>query len=670
MDLHGKPFEIKAVIIGMLVMLLWFFMFLFWVEPYGGNLFMPAMGVALFFAVVYGRKIYPAIAFGSLSGFLPQVLIFRLGHPFSGILYSLLVIIIFMVMLESFLQSFRFMRIRRVMARNLLDGFLSFFAITFIQALVFGFMFALAYELSYDAMGTLLQRFVLNASGIMVSIGLLTPLLYLGKYYDQKRRFLNPTLQYTLNASVLILFVIVSAFIMQGAWNFSYGRHLYGLVFFFLLGAILFSYWILLAKFLLISMFYWYFIFDNTLAFNDLMVSFGSFMAFLLVTYVVSMTLKYYYDLKLQQNDELKALTGNLNHTLDYVNKFLRLSKDISLSKYDSDVYAKETFEVTKMVFDEADRFFSFYDEKGELTMRYVQGYGVNKIPYFYDLYDSHKVRNKEFYLIENVKEHLEKSYPEANIYTLSMPVETRVYMVFHFNPEQRYIIACDFMKRDNMTAARIKQMHDFTHLFNKLFLKHHITKQNLDIKDDIILTFVRTLNYYDRYTKGHSEAVATLARSLAEKMALNDSMVEEIYLGGLLHDVGKLGIRSSVLNKKARLTRQEYEHIKKHVSYSYDVLKDAKPLEDVAKIVRDHHEWWDGSGYPRGIKGHKISLGGRILAISDAVATMHDERPYKKKMDDAEIIKELQQFRRIQFCPITSDTMIQLIKGGILETI
>ena len=110
---------------------------------------------------------------------------------------------------------------------------------------------------------------------------------------------------------------------------------------------------------------------------------------------------------------------------------------------------------------------------------------------------------------------------------------------------------------------------------------------------------------------------------------------MENIYLSGLLHDIGKIGIDDQVLRKPGRLTESEYEHIKMHAEIGYRILKDLKQLDQVLPVVRHHHEAWNGTGYPFGLQGEEIPLVARIVAVADAFDAMSSDRPYRKGMAD-----------------------------------
>jgi len=137
-------------------------------------------------------------------------------------------------------------------------------------------------------------------------------------------------------------------------------------------------------------------------------------------------------------------------------------------------------------------------------------------------------------------------------------------------------------------------------------------------------------LDAKDSYTYGHSERVARIAVELGRELGLQGDELSDIYLAGLLHDVGKIGIRDSVLGKVEPLTVEEFEHIKQHVTIGYAILSDLRPIRNLLPGVLYHHEHYDGNGYPDGLTGEAIPLLARILAVADAYDAMSTNRPYR----------------------------------------
>ena len=136
-----------------------------------------------------------------------------------------------------------------------------------------------------------------------------------------------------------------------------------------------------------------------------------------------------------------------------------------------------------------------------------------------------------------------------------------------------------------------------------------------------------------DPFLSGTSIRVSALARAIAEAMALDAAQVEQVAVAARLHDVGKIALRESVQNKPGALSPEEYEHVKDHVRVGLEILSSLTQLREVLDFVRDHHEHWDGTGYPRGAMGEQISLGGRILCCADAFIALTSRRAYRPAM-------------------------------------
>ena len=154
-----------------------------------------------------------------------------------------------------------------------------------------------------------------------------------------------------------------------------------------------------------------------------------------------------------------------------------------------------------------------------------------------------------------------------------------------------------------------------------------------------------------DTYTKGHSLAVSNYAASLARALNLPEKDVQQIKIGALLHDVGKIGIPEDVLTKTDKLTDEEWEIMKQHPSIGVSkVLKSIDILEDLVPIVEHHHERWDGQGYPARLKGEEIPLGARIVAIADTYHALISDRPYRKGLDVSVAKKILREGAGVQW--------------------
>jgi len=182
--------------------------------------------------------------------------------------------------------------------------------------------------------------------------------------------------------------------------------------------------------------------------------------------------------------------------------------------------------------------------------------------------------------------------------------------------------------------------------------------------------TVSRVIESCDPYTAGHQQRVAELARLVGENIGLAEDMVERLYLNGLLHDIGKISIPTSILTKPGELSKEEWALIRAHTKQGYNILKDANLPWPVADIALQHHERLDGSGYPDGLTGDKLSLEVCILSVCDVVEAMSSHRPYRPARTTTDILKELKNGRGTKYDASVVDVMLPMIESGEFESV
>ena len=168
-----------------------------------------------------------------------------------------------------------------------------------------------------------------------------------------------------------------------------------------------------------------------------------------------------------------------------------------------------------------------------------------------------------------------------------------------------------------------------------------------------------------DTYTRGHSERVGVYASKVAREMGHKKDFIEKVYIAGLLHDVGKIGVRDAVILKPDRLNAEEYDEIKQHPEIGAKILEPVDFLRDVTPCVRHHHEWFDGSdrGYPSRLCGERIPLPSRMILVADTVEAMTSDRPYRKALPLDAVFSELNKFSGSQFDPTCVQACLRLIE-------
>lgn len=221
---------------------------------------------------------------------------------------------------------------------------------------------------------------------------------------------------------------------------------------------------------------------------------------------------------------------------------------------------------------------------------------------------------------------------------------------------------------KENFDEFDIKLIEKFTNTISIFYFFRSYLKEREIYLTKLITVLVKTLEYYDRYTQGHSERVARYAVKIAERIGLDRERIKRVYWASLVHDIGKIYIPQNLLNKNGRFTEDEYEFVKIHPVKSEEILSQVEELKDLGKIVRHHHERWDGKGYPDGLSGENIPLESRIIAVADAFEAMTAERPYKRALSLKEAIQEIEKNKGTQFDPFLAEIMIGIIKEEVEE--
>jgi response regulator RpfG family c-di-GMP phosphodiesterase len=183
------------------------------------------------------------------------------------------------------------------------------------------------------------------------------------------------------------------------------------------------------------------------------------------------------------------------------------------------------------------------------------------------------------------------------------------------------------------------------------------------------ITALVYALEAKDAYTSGHSHRVSRLSVAIARQLDLPRSQIYRLKLAGLLHDVGKIGIQGSVLNKPDRLTEDQFELVKLHPEIGEHILSPIVDSTEILEAVRGHRERFNGKGYPDGLKEGEISLGARILAVSDAYEAMISERPYRGAMSPSAALDEIENNKGTQFDPEIADTFAKIQESRISDS-
>jgi putative nucleotidyltransferase with HDIG domain len=205
--------------------------------------------------------------------------------------------------------------------------------------------------------------------------------------------------------------------------------------------------------------------------------------------------------------------------------------------------------------------------------------------------------------------------------------------------------------------------------LLSAMALKAGISLDNARLYDDqrslfynAVETLVRAIQARDPYTSGHSARVSRYSLLIAEKLNLSTKEKHQLYLAAMLHDIGKIGIPDGLLNRKGKLTDEEIQHIRNHVTVGAQMLQALGEMHPIVPLILHHHEAWDGSGYPDGLSGTQIPLMSRILSVADTYDAMTSNRPYRTAMSGSEAVEELKRCAGLHFDPDIVDIFLRIL--------
>lgn len=229
---------------------------------------------------------------------------------------------------------------------------------------------------------------------------------------------------------------------------------------------------------------------------------------------------------------------------------------------------------------------------------------------------------------------------------------------------------AMDFVSlpfEPSILKTRIDHIVELTMLRRRQATKIEKQREQIDrLSLQSVITIAHTVDTKDRYASKHSVRVALYCKEIARRMGYSEKEIDELYYIALLHDIGKIGIEDSILNKASELTPEEFDAVKQHVSIGAEIVHNTNFIPGVEEGVRYHHEWYDGSGYI-GIRGDKIPLAARIIAVADAYEAMNADRAYRHHLSKEQAAEELKRGRGTQFDPHIVDVFLELLQEGLL---
>ena len=627
--------------------------------------FIPA-GIAAGFYVTFGKRVFPGIALSTFFGVFIFSYIFTSKDFYASLLYTTPVFfanVTVAYLINLFLTYFNCKR-----PDTLKKG-----TYYLLSVLVATFIVSLFPTIQYTIQNN--SRFILELGKVyqpvFIGVVIFATTIILSNHYDElvtRKSFMNYR-------------DIIFIFAFAGTTYLIFGRDIGGLSFgsygslfiiLFMINAFAFNY-----RMLLFNSFIYILIYSNTylkvINPEEALSQSGVLNSYLLILLVITIFTKVLVTEIQEKNNELTETKDRFAGMLDSTISLLSVRDTLDYENEDyHENYIKSIFDIAMKIFPEITNGTCGLIDNRELRTLNTKGYDLTffkslKFPlnqFTQDVYEPILNRNTDKVFADAFGEKYELLKDELP------KIKESIIILIKLSEKSKGVIIFDILKnsKDNFTENDINNIGAFQNMINSFYEMNELAIRNNNLKDDIVLSLIRTLELYDHYTGGHSEDVATLGKLLAEKINLSDSDIYDVYWAGIVHDIGKIGINSDIINKPTKLTLDEYKQVQLHPIYGFDILNRSLELKTIANLVKHHHEWYNGSGYPEGLKGNQIPFGSQILQVADSVSSMATKRSYQDQKSFDEVITELEMYKGTQFNPEICDHMIDLIKSGIIE--
>lgn len=386
---------------------------------------------------------------------------------------------------------------------------------------------------------------------------------------------------------------------------------------------------------------------------------------FLIAMISTAMIMYHFNDNIQSKSKEARESAKRIEEMFYSTTDILNISTDLLDRSYRLDrFFMKRAFQIALRLFDKYDSASCYYFENDQIVFIDAHNYDVdflNTLTFF-----KPELGNKRIIIRNNIEtiiqDELQDEYDAYN--QKYKPIKHSLSLYTTMENNIFYGMTFDILEGndDLYTAEDASKMQSFQHFLDNAYEIHRTQYQKDKFLTDIVDALINTLELYDIYTGTHSQDVAFVSRKLAEKVNLERARMTTVYWAAVLHDIGKIGVPEAIINKPGKLTDDEYARVKQHSRHGFDILDKTESLQDIARLVRHHHEHWNGNGYPDGLKETEIPYGSAIIGIADAVSSMLTKRPYSRVRTMDEVKDELRRCRGTQFHPQLADAMIELL--------
>jgi putative nucleotidyltransferase with HDIG domain len=262
---------------------------------------------------------------------------------------------------------------------------------------------------------------------------------------------------------------------------------------------------------------------------------------------------------------------------------------------------------------------------------------------------------------VRSAKDPVVKNFSEQPLVFASVPLRNLIAVpVLEGENLFGYLAAVNHARGEQFGSMEANLLHSVATIIGVHSGNIDLYRQQAELLAGVVKALTSAIDAKDPYTCGHSDRVARIAVRLAQELGYPSETLSRVYLAGLLHDIGKIGVHDAVLQKPGKLTDQEFELIKTHVKTGFRILSGLKQLEDINRVVLHHHEAWNGNGYPEKLAGEAIPEIARIIAVADAYDAMASDRPYRTRMPNDKIDDIIRAGAGRQWDPVVVDAFFR----------
>lgn len=226
-------------------------------------------------------------------------------------------------------------------------------------------------------------------------------------------------------------------------------------------------------------------------------------------------------------------------------------------------------------------------------------------------------------------------------------------------------LISLEKFDRDSFTSLSRKVLQYYARLISQFYAQKLYQEKETRLYQDIVASLVSAIEVMDRYTEGHAKRVCSYSRMIGSRLGLEEEDLSDICTASLLHDIGKIGVPSEILNKRGPLADVEYEIVKQHPANAAKILGSIGGFERIVDLAYRHHERYDGCGYPEGLAGDDIPLGAQVIAVADTMDAMTSERSYRPALPWEAALDTVRSAAGTQFRPDVVEAALSVFSGG-----